>query len=220
MNLRGIYRGRGSYGSNATAERNTESITRLGFRAGVRFNTGDGCGATDDDIDTRTTTAAIIIVITLVTLGVLAKPTNQNNMYHIVHSEEAENVFREGCKNLDPLAFTDKGVIHSYVIDDASIRHNPMGGINVAFYINGDEDLYASITLNPRNGDGPLEGGGGSYWAKLDDLIIANNKTYGVNPSSDPDDVAMNYAENLQDPDSPREEHTRDEADRNGTKDV
>ena len=148
------------------------------------------------------------------------KTDQQNEMYEIVHSKEADKVFREGCKNIDPLAFTDKGVIHSYVIDDKTIGHNPMGGINVAFYINGDKDLYASITLNRFNGDGPLEGGGGSYAAQLDDLIIANNKKYGVDPSSNPSHTARERTEDLTNHPQPTEEHAPNTADRSGVEDV
>ena len=146
--------------------------------------------------------------------------SQQNDMHEIVHSKEADHAFRESFKNMDPLAFTDKGVIHSYVIDDKTIGHNPMGGINVALYVNGDEDLYKSATLNRYNGEGPLEVGGSSNAIKLVDLIEENNKKYGVNPSSLPSDVAMNYAEDIRNPDFPRDEQTHDGIGRNGVKDV
>ena len=145
--------------------------------------------------------ATIIIVTAISTLGVRSMQTSQHDdMYQIVHSQEAKKAFREDLKNLDPLAFTDQGVIHSYVIDDSTISHNPMGGINVVLYVNGDQELDESITLNRYTTDGPLEGGGSIIAAKLDDLIIANNKKHGINPSSSPSDAAGESDKDLNNP--------------------
>lgn len=52
-----------------------------------------------------------------------------NEMTRIVHSEEVRKMILEALKEEDPNALTDKGKIRSYKIDDASIRHNPMGGL-------------------------------------------------------------------------------------------
>ena len=53
--------------------------------------------------------AAFASVITLFALGGHALKTDQQNeMYEIVHSKEADKAFREAFKNLDTFAFTDK----------------------------------------------------------------------------------------------------------------
>lgn len=52
----------------------------------------------------------------------------QKEMFRIVHSEEVRKMIVEALKEEEPNALTDKGKIRSYKIDNASIRHNPMGG--------------------------------------------------------------------------------------------
>ena len=60
----------------------------------------------------------------------------QNEMFRIVHSEEVRELIVEELKAIDPNALTEKGKIRSYKIDDASIRHNPMGGIMFDIIVN------------------------------------------------------------------------------------
>ena len=71
----------------------------------------------------------------------------QNEMFRIVHSEEVRELIMEELKAIDPHALTEKGKIHSYKIDDASIRHNPMGGIMFDIVINDDPDIVGSTGL-------------------------------------------------------------------------
>ena len=82
----------------------------------------------------------------------------QEEMVKIVKSEEAKQEFQEVCKNLDSRAFTSGGLIQTYKIDYTTMRHNPMGGINVVLIINNDEELTIEYTLNKSNGK--LEAGG------------------------------------------------------------
>ena len=160
--------------------------------------------------------AVVLIVVTIITLGVRSMQTSQHDdMYQIVHSKEADKAFREDL-NMDPLAFTDKGVIHSYVIDDASISHNPMGGINVVLYVNGDKELDESVTLDRYSADGPLEVGPSSSSVKLYDLIGLNNQRYGVTSPLYPDDIAKEYAEQLKKLNQSGNEQTEDKSERNG----
>ena len=144
------------------------------------------------------------------------KTDQQNEMYEIVHSKEADKAFREALLGYDPLAFTDKGVVHSYVIDDSTIHHNPMGAINVTGYVNGDHRLDVLFTLYRRNGTGPLEEVGGSYAEKLYDLIGLNNQRYGVTSPLYPDDVAKEYAEQLKKLNQSDKEQTEGKSGRNG----
>lgn len=41
-------------------------------------------------------------------------------------------MMEEVIKELDPKAFTDKGIIKSYEIDYDTVKHNPMGEIGRA----------------------------------------------------------------------------------------
>ena len=53
----------------------------------------------------------------------------QNEMFRIVHSEEVKELIEEDLRRKDPYALTENGKIHSYKVDDSSIKHNPMGGL-------------------------------------------------------------------------------------------
>ncbi|OJG21271.1 hypothetical protein RU98_GL002454 [Enterococcus caccae] len=89
-------------------------------------------------------------------------------MIKVVKSDEAKKVFEEGIKNIDPKAFTNDGVIHSYKIDEESIKHSPMGSIIVNIIINGDDRLVAKFDLNKRTGT--LNYGGVDISGELSDL--------------------------------------------------
>ncbi|EFS6816072.1 DUF1310 domain-containing protein [Listeria monocytogenes] len=105
--------------------------------------------------------ALAIIVITIFGLGVkfyMDEEKLNKEMMNVVYSDEAKQVFEKRLTNLDPNAFTEKGIIHSYKIEEESIEHNPMGGIEVKLIINNDPELYVSYTMSKNNGE--LSGGG------------------------------------------------------------
>ena len=81
----------------------------------------------------------------------------QQEMVRIVHSKEVEKIVIENLKQKDPFAFTDKGKIQSFKIDDETIEHNPMGGIMFDVTINEDEDIIGSVGLWKTSSDGPIE---------------------------------------------------------------
>ncbi|AEO07786.1 DUF1310 domain-containing protein [Listeria monocytogenes] len=102
-----------------------------------------------------------ITVITIFGLGVkfyMDEEKLNKEMMNVVYSDEAKQVFEKRLTNLDPNAFTEKGIIHSYKIEEGSIEHNPMGGIEVKLIINNDPELYVSYTMSKNNGE--LSGGG------------------------------------------------------------
>lgn len=99
----------------------------------------------------------------------------EKKMVKIVKSKEAKKVFEEGIKNIELKALTEEGVIHNYKIDYDSVKHNPMGGINVTVYVNGDRKLYIFFILD-KDEKGKLEGDGGGFSAKLYKLL---EKKYG-----------------------------------------
>ncbi|EHH6117713.1 DUF1310 domain-containing protein [Listeria monocytogenes] len=102
-----------------------------------------------------------ITVITIFGLGVkfyMDEEKLNKEMMNVVYSDEAKQVFEKRLTNLDPNAFTEKGIIHSYKIEEGSIENNPMGGIEVKLIINNDPELYVSYTMSKNNGE--LSGGG------------------------------------------------------------
>ncbi|EAC7103741.1 DUF1310 family protein [Listeria monocytogenes] len=111
-------------------------------------------------------------VITIFGLGVkfyMDEEKLNKEMINIVYSGEAKNAFYIDLKDLDTKAFTEEGVIQSYEIDEKSINHNPMGGINVTVIINKNPELYIKYTLDKFNGK--LECGSASIAGKLSKLL-------------------------------------------------
>ena len=89
-------------------------------------------------------------VLILLGVGLYLAHKNQefrNEKTRIVYSEEVRKMIVEALKEEDPNALTDKGKIRSYKIDDASIRHNPMGGIMFDIIINDSISMVGSTGL-------------------------------------------------------------------------
>ena len=95
----------------------------------------------------------------------------QNEMFRIVHSEEVRELIEEDLKRKDPNALTDKGKIHSYKIDDSSIKHNPMGGIMFDIIINDDPNIVGSTGLRKDGGSKQLSSVGMDESAGLQALV-------------------------------------------------
>ena len=73
---------------------------------------------------------SVIVVGLLIWIGSKVKDhlEFQQEMVRIVHSKEVKELIVHDLKLKDPNAFTSKGKIQSYEIDDKTIEHNPMGG--------------------------------------------------------------------------------------------
>ena len=95
----------------------------------------------------------------------------QNEMTRIVHGEEVKKLIMEELKAIDPNALTEKGKIRSYKIDDASIRHNPMGGIMFHVIINDDSDAVFKFGIRKYSQDGRMSLVGGTLTEKLQKLL-------------------------------------------------
>lgn len=116
--------------------------------------------------------AMIVVVMIVAGLGVkfyIDEEKLNKEMINIVYSGEAKNAFYIDLKDLDTKAFTEEGVIQSYEIDEKSINHNPIGGINVTVIINENPELYIKYTLDKFNGK--LECGSASIAGKLSKLL-------------------------------------------------
>ncbi|MGT2965608.1 DUF1310 family protein [Streptococcus acidominimus] len=116
--------------------------------------------------------ASIAVVIGI---GVLEQMNKQEQlkqeMIKVVESEEVKQVIEEGLRNLDSKALTAQGKIQSYKIDLESIRHNPMGGIDVSIVMNDDKELYISYTLNKDVNSNQFLPGGAIISEKLSDIL-------------------------------------------------
>jgi hypothetical protein len=111
--------------------------------------------------------AGIIILIILFIGGKKYMDFKKLNeeMTNVVYSDEAKKIFEDGLKNLDSKALTNDGIIKTYEIDKESIKHNPMGGVDVTININEDSSLTAEYNIDKR--DGQLEGDGINLSSKL-----------------------------------------------------
>ena len=94
-----------------------------------------------------------------------------NEMNHIVKSEEVKEIVENYLKYLDADALTDKGKIVSYQIDEQSIEHNPMGRIMFTVFLNDDSELYVRMTLEKNHETGKIQQSGGGYAKKVKDLV-------------------------------------------------
>ena len=95
----------------------------------------------------------------------------QHEMVQIVHSKEVKELIVHDLKQEDPDAFTEKGKIQSYEIDDETIEHNPIGGIMFEVIINGDKEITGSMGLRRRSEDGPIRSVGMSTSVGFQNLV-------------------------------------------------
>ena len=94
-----------------------------------------------------------------------------HEMVQIVKRDEVKEIVENYLRYLDNDALTDKGKIVSYQIDEASIEHNPMGGIMFTVLLNDDSDLYVRMTLEKDHETGKIQQSGGGYAKKVKDLV-------------------------------------------------
>ena len=100
----------------------------------------------------------------------------QNEMTRIVHGEEVKKLIMEELKAIDPNALTEKGKIRSYKIDDASIRHNPMGGIMFHIIINDSISMVGKTGLRMDGENGKIRTDGMTESAGLRALLESDDK--------------------------------------------
>ena len=116
---------------------------------------------------------SVIVVGLLIWVGSKVKDhlEFQQEMVRIVHSKEVRELIVHDLKQEDPDAFTEKGKIQSYEIDDETIEHNPMGGIMFRIIINGDKEITGSMGLRKRSENGPIESVGMDSSVGLQELM-------------------------------------------------
>ena len=116
---------------------------------------------------------SVIVVGILIWGGLLVKNhlDFQHEMVQIVHSKEVKKLIVHDLKQEDPDAFTEKGKIQSYEINDETIEHNPMGGIMFEVIINGNKKITGSMGLWKSSEDGPIESVGMDTSVGLQELM-------------------------------------------------
>ena len=116
---------------------------------------------------------SVIVVGLLIWIGSKVKDhlEFQQEMVRIVLSKEVEKIVIENLKQKDPFAFTEKGKIQSFKIDDETIEHNPMGGIMFRIIINGDKEITENFGLRKDSKDAPIEQVGVRKSIEFQDLV-------------------------------------------------
>ena len=116
----------------------------------------------------------IIGILLIIGMGiggfVYMQHKEHEKMVAIATSEEAKEVYKEMILFEDPEAFTDKGIVTSFTIDTDSLYYNPMGGMEVTLYINGEKELEFQCGI-VENDKGQLESTGYVYTAELSELF-------------------------------------------------
>ena len=113
----------------------------------------------------------LVVVGVIVGSFKIMEVVQKNEMNHIVKSKEVKEIVENYLKYLDADALTDYGKIVSYQIDEASIEHNPMGGIMFTVLLNDDSELYVRMTLEKDHETGKIQRSGGGYAKKVKDLV-------------------------------------------------
>ena len=127
----------------------------------------------------KRTCIGIISVLALIGLIIggyqLKQQAEYNEMVRIVKSEEVKVIIEEDLNDIHEGALKEGNSIHSYQIDEKSIRHNPMGGIMFHIILNSDEKLVVYYTLQKDSRTGKIEYSGGGYSQEVGRLIGEGN---------------------------------------------
>ena len=97
---------------------------------------------------------SIVIVIVVIVGGKLYMDhkAEQDYMVNVVKSDEAKKIFEKELRYIDPQALKQDGIIKNYKIDMGSVKHNPMGGIDVTLILNKSSDITLQLNLNKDSG--------------------------------------------------------------------
>ena len=87
---------------------------------------------------------------------------------------EVVEVIEEAIKKRDSKAFTEAGKIKTYNVDYDKTYYNPMGGIEVIIYVNGNQNLKLQYTVVKTNNKYEIGSGSGSE--ELAKLLKEGNK--------------------------------------------
>lgn len=93
--------------------------------------------------------------------GCMNKPSKER-MNEELKKPEVVEIIEEAIKKRDSKAFTEAGKIKTYNIDYDKTYYNPMGGIEVIIYVNGNQNLKLQYTVVKINNKYEIGSGSGS----------------------------------------------------------
>ena len=117
---------------------------------------------------------SIITISSAMFLGgcsIVKSQSEKEEMIQIAESKKMKSVIEIFLKKLDPKALTPEGKIKSYEIQEYKLEYNPMGGIMIQMFINGDKNLSLSVTAVEDSTTGNYEIATNSRSRKLSDLL-------------------------------------------------
>ncbi|RSI11746.1 DUF1310 family protein [Streptococcus sanguinis] len=124
-----------------------------------------------------------VIFLSIVTLSsamflggcsMLSNRSEKEEMIQIVESEKMKSVIENFLKKLDSKALTSEGKIKFYEIKKDRLKYNPMGGIMIQMFINGDKNISLSVTVVEDSTTGNYEIATNSRSPKLSELLEVN----------------------------------------------
>ncbi|MEZ7551221.1 DUF1310 family protein [Streptococcus sp. 20925_1_22] len=122
-----------------------------------------------------------VILLTIITLSsaiflggcsMLSSRSEKEEMLQIAESKKMKRALEDFLKELDPKALTPEGKIKSYEIQKDRLDYNPMGGIMIQMFINGDKNISLSVTVVEDSTTGNYEIATNSRSPKLSDLLV------------------------------------------------
>ena len=119
----------------------------------------------------------LVLVTLLLGIGIVAGCTNtpsKEKMNEELQKPEVVEVIEAAIKKRDSKAFTEVGKIKTYNIDYDKTYYNPMGGIEVIIYVNGNQNLKLQYTVVKTNNKYEIGSGSGSE--ELVKLLKEENK--------------------------------------------
>ena len=121
-----------------------------------------------------------VIFLTIITISsamllgscsILNSRSEKEEMIQIAESKKMEKALENFLKGLDSKALTPEGKIKSYEIQKDQLEYNPMGGIMIQMFINGDKNISLSVTVVEDSTTGNYEIATNSRSPKLSDLL-------------------------------------------------
>lgn len=93
--------------------------------------------------------------------GCMNKPSKER-MNEELKKPEVVELIEEAIKKRDSKAFTEAGKIKTYNVDYDKTYYNPMGGIEVIIYVNGNQNLKLQYTVVKTSNKYEIGSGSGS----------------------------------------------------------
>ena len=104
----------------------------------------------------------IAILIGIGILGGCMNTPSKERMNEELKKPEVVEIIEEAIKKRDSKAFTESGKIKTYNVDYDKTYYNPMGGIEVIIYVNGNQNLKLQYTVIKSNNKYEIGSGSGS----------------------------------------------------------